>query len=57
MDFTINENQNMIADMFQQFGKKNITPFLKLLLPGNFHFSEKKKKSAEISAPSIFQVS
>jgi len=29
MDFTINENQNMIADMIQQFGKQNITPFVR----------------------------
>ena len=29
MDFTINENQKMIADMVRQFGKKEITPFLK----------------------------
>jgi len=29
MDFTINENQKMIADMVQQFGKKNITPFVR----------------------------
>ena len=27
MDFTINENQKMIADMIRQFGKKEITPF------------------------------
>ena len=29
MDFTINENQKMIADMIQQFGKQNITPFIR----------------------------
>ena len=29
MDFTINENQKMIADMVQQFGKQNITPFVR----------------------------
>ena len=29
MDFTINENQKMIADMIQQFGKQNITPFVR----------------------------
>ena len=29
MDFTINENQNMITDMIQQFGKQNITPFVR----------------------------
>ena len=29
MDFKINENQKMIADMIQQFGKKNITPFVR----------------------------
>ena len=29
MDFTINENQKMIADMLQQFGKQNITPFVR----------------------------
>ena len=29
MDFSINENQNMIADMIQQFGKQNITPFVR----------------------------
>ena len=27
MDFTINENQKMIVDMVQQFGKQNITPY------------------------------
>ena len=29
MDFSYNENQKMIADMIQQFGKKEITPFFK----------------------------
>ena len=29
MDFTINENQKMITDMVQQFGKQNITPFVR----------------------------
>ena len=29
MDFNYNENQKMIADMVQQFGKKNITPFVR----------------------------
>ena len=29
MDFTINENQKMIADMVQRFGKQNITPFVR----------------------------
>ena len=29
MDFTINENQKMITDMIQQFGKQNITPFVR----------------------------
>ena len=29
MDFNINENQKMIADMIQQFGKQNITPFVR----------------------------
>ena len=29
MDFTINENQKMIADMIQQFGKQHITPFVR----------------------------
>ena len=29
MDFTTNENQKMIADMIQQFGKQNITPFVR----------------------------
>jgi len=29
MDFTINENQNMISDMIQKFGKQNITPFVR----------------------------
>lgn len=29
MDFTINDNQKMIADMIQQFGKQNITPFVR----------------------------
>ena len=29
MDFNTNENQNMIADMIRQFGKKNITPFVR----------------------------
>ena len=29
MDFKINENQKMIVDMVQQFGKQNITPFVR----------------------------
>ena len=29
MDFSYNENQKMIADMIQQFGKNNITPFVR----------------------------
>ena len=29
MDFNYNENQKMIADMIQQFGKQNITPFVR----------------------------
>ncbi len=29
MDFNTNENQKMIADMIQQFGKQNITPFVR----------------------------
>ena len=29
MDFNINENQKMVADMIRQFGKQNITPFLR----------------------------
>ena len=29
MNFKINENQKMIADMIQQFGKINITPFVR----------------------------
>ena len=29
MDFNTNENQKMITDMIRQFGKKNITPFLR----------------------------
>ena len=29
MDFSYNENQKMIADMVQQFGKQNITPFVR----------------------------
>ena len=29
MDFNANENQKMIADMIRQFGKQNITPFLR----------------------------
>ena len=29
MDFIINENQKMIADMVQKFGKQNITPFVR----------------------------
>ena len=29
MDFTINENQKMVSDMVQQFGKQNITPFVR----------------------------
>tara|TARA_B100001175_G_scaffold188145_1_gene159647 strand:- start:608 stop:1747 length:1140 start_codon:yes stop_codon:yes gene_type:complete len=29
MDFTINENQKMISDMIQQFGKQYITPFVR----------------------------
>ena len=29
MDFTYNEDQKMIADMIQQFGKQNIIPFVR----------------------------
>jgi len=29
MDFNYNENQKMIADMVKQFGKQNITPFVR----------------------------
>jgi hypothetical protein len=29
MDFSYNENQKMITDMVQQFGKQNITPFVR----------------------------
>ena len=29
MDFSYNENQKMIADMIQQFGKQNIEPFVR----------------------------
>tara|TARA_B100001540_G_C15800809_1_gene639839 strand:- start:1654 stop:2793 length:1140 start_codon:yes stop_codon:yes gene_type:complete len=29
MDFSYNENQKMIVDMVQQFGEKNITPFVR----------------------------
>lgn len=29
MDFSYNENQKMIADMIQQFGKQHITPFVR----------------------------
>ena len=29
MDFSYSENQKMIADMVQQFGKQNITPFVR----------------------------
>jgi len=29
MDFSYNENQKMIADMIQKFGKQNITPFVR----------------------------
>ena len=29
MDFNYNENQIMIADMIKQFGKENITPFIR----------------------------
>lgn len=29
MDFSYNENQRMITDMVQQFGKQNITPFVR----------------------------
>ena len=29
MDFTINENQKMIVEMVQQFGKQNITPYVR----------------------------
>ncbi len=31
MDFNTNENQKMIADMIQQFGNQNITPFVREL--------------------------
>ena len=29
MDFSYTENQKMIADMIRQFGKQNITPFVR----------------------------
>ena len=29
MNFNYTENQKMIADMVQQFGKQNITPFVR----------------------------
>ena len=29
MDFSYNDNQRMIADMVQQFGKQHITPFVR----------------------------
>ena len=29
MDFSYNENQKMITDMIQKFGKQNITPFVR----------------------------
>ena len=29
MDFSYNENQKMIADMIRQFGKQNVTPYVK----------------------------
>ena len=39
MDFSYNENQKMIADMIQQFGKQNITPFV-----GNRKIKSKKSR-------------
>ena len=29
MDFNYHDNQKMIVDMIQQFGKNNITPFVR----------------------------
>ena len=29
MNFSYNENQKMIADMVQQFGKQHITPYVR----------------------------
>ena len=29
MDFSYSENQKMISDMIQQFGKQNISPFVR----------------------------
>ena len=29
MNFSYNENQKMIADMIRQFGRNNITPFVR----------------------------
>lgn len=48
MDFTINENQKMIADMIQQFGKQNITPFVREWDDKQFFPLEVFKKLGEL---------
>jgi alkylation response protein AidB-like acyl-CoA dehydrogenase len=48
MDFTINENQKMIADMIQQFGKQNITPFVREWDDNQFFPVEVFKKLGEL---------
>jgi hypothetical protein len=48
MDFTINENQKMIADMVQQFGKQNITPFVREWDDKQFFPVEVFKKLGEL---------
>ena len=48
MDFTINDNQKMIADMIQQFGKQNITPFVREWDDKQFFPVEVFKKLGEL---------
>ena len=48
MDFKINENQKMIADMIQEFGKQNITPFVREWDDKQFFPVEVFKKLGEL---------
>ena len=53
MDFTINDNQKMIADMIQQFGKQNITPFVREWDDKQFFPVEVFKKLGELGLMSV----
>ncbi|MEC7863599.1 MAG: acyl-CoA dehydrogenase family protein [Bacteroidota bacterium] len=54
MDFSYNENQKMIADMIQQFGKKEITPFLKEWDDNQFFPVEVFKKLGDLGLMGVF---